>query len=1293
MSARHLHSDPATPDLPRVPKSSSFHAVFLVAAIASAGPLVACGEDDDGGKNCPDGTVLIGGDCVSTGDTDATDTDTVSPDTEVTDTDTTDPETDTITTVSLPFAIDDWFVPSGFFPAGEATNIVAVDCPTRPAGAMGTCHGFTWTPAADGFAGVWWQYPEGNWGEAPGLEVPAGATAITFTAWGKDGGETVEFLSGYASDGYERKSPVITLTTTPTEYTLFLTGATYTDIAGAFGWVTTSKAGSAVTVYIDDIVMNGALTGAGCTDPAATNYDPEATVDDGSCTYDEVALPLVVDDWYGPSGYFPEGEANNIDATGTCPNRAAVGAVGMCHAFTWTPGAGTFAGVWWQFPDGNWGEAPGLPIAAGATSVSFWAWGKDGGEKIDFLAGYASDGFERRTGVITLTTTPTMYEVDLAGATYTDVAGGFGWVAADGAVTFYVDGITWNGPVAGAGCTDPTANNYDAEATSDDGSCIFNVTFSVDMSCSGETVTSPVSITGPFCSWCAEGYELSDTDADGVWTGTFPFPEGNLEFKYMANAFAIQENLIGDACAPVTDGVNFANRQVSIGGVTTLSHTWGQCTACGGTTLSQVSLPITFDSPTVDYTMVDFGGAATTIVNDPTNASNKVARTVKPASAELWAGTTTSTNELGLASRIPFTAQARTMTVRVYSPDAGVPVRLKVEDKADATKTCETEAVTTVANAWETLTFDFGNEAPGTAELNLNHTFNKASIFFNFGTTGAAAGEKVYLWDDVAFGGGGGDVSGCTDAAASNYDPNATVDDGSCVYEGAAIVLRTFDDAAGLAGWTRVADANSAEATLTWSADGQSGGAMLLTASNTSTAGKAYIFQYDATGVDYGGATSVRLTFDLKVSTSLTGAALHLQTNVPGVGVVNTFDIQNQGLNPASWTTYSYDFDGVNAAATTFSMHFNMASGAFVGAGGAILVDNVRLEARGGQSLAQVSLPITFDDSGVDYTVVDFGGAVTTLVEDPTNAANMVARTVKPVGAELWAGTTMSTNALGLAARIPFTASNKKMSVRVYSPNTGVPVRLKVEDKTDGGKSVETEAVTTVANAWETLEFDFGNQVAGTAALNLAFNYDKASIFFNFGTTGAQAGEKVYLWDDVMFVGGGGGNTSQVRLPITFDEAGVDYSVVDFGGASTTLVADPTNASNMVARTVKGAGAELWAGTTMSTSAGLAVAIPIAANATTMSVRVYSPNVGVPVRLKIETVGDPTRSVETEAVTTVANTWQTLVFNFANQAPGTAALNLTYTYNMASIFFNFGTTGAVAGEKVYLWDDVRFGTN
>ena len=43
------------------------------------------------------------------------------------------------------------------------------------------------------------------------------------------------------------------------------------------------------------------------------------------------------------------------------------------------------------------------------------------------------------------------------------------------------------------------------------------------------------------------------------------------------------------------------------------------------------------------------------------------------------------------------------MTLRVYSPDVGIPVRLKVEDRSNNTISVETEATTTVAGAWETL--------------------------------------------------------------------------------------------------------------------------------------------------------------------------------------------------------------------------------------------------------------------------------------------------------------------------------------------------------------------------------------------------------------------------------------------------------------------------------------------------------------------------------------------------------------------------------------------------------------
>ncbi|MFN3802870.1 T9SS type A sorting domain-containing protein [Belliella pelovolcani] len=108
--------------------------------------------------------------------------------------------------------------------------------------------------------------------------------------------------------------------------------------------------------------------------------------------------------------------------------------------------------------------------------------------------------------------------------------------------------------------------------------------------------------------------------------------------------------------------------------------------------------------------------------------------------------------QTGFASPIPFTATDTRMSVRVWSPDAGIQVRLKVEDFQDPTKSVETEATSTVAGDWETLVFNFANQAQGTEALNLNNNFNKATIFFNFGVEGQTAGEKTYYFDDMIFG-------------------------------------------------------------------------------------------------------------------------------------------------------------------------------------------------------------------------------------------------------------------------------------------------------------------------------------------------------------------------------------------------------------------------------------------------------------------------------------------------------------------------------------------------------------
>ncbi|MFM6991782.1 MAG: hypothetical protein ACKOWD_10920 [Rhodoferax sp.] len=151
-------------------------------------------------------------------------------------------------------------------------------------------------------------------------------------------------------------------------------------------------------------------------------------------------------------------------------------------------------------------------------------------------------------------------------------------------------------------------------------------------------------------------------------------------------------------------------------------------------------------------TMTAFGAAmVATVDTDPTGGSNKAGKLVKSAGADTWAGATISkcsypTNSLAV---IPLSSSNKTMTLRAYSPTAPAVFRLKLEDGTDNTHSVETEATVTTANTWQTLTFDFGAQATGTAAWNSTYTYNKASIFPEFGTAGTST--KTYYVDDLKF--------------------------------------------------------------------------------------------------------------------------------------------------------------------------------------------------------------------------------------------------------------------------------------------------------------------------------------------------------------------------------------------------------------------------------------------------------------------------------------------------------------------------------------------------------------
>ena len=320
-----------------------------------------------------------------------------------------------------------------------------------------------------------------------------------------------------------------------------------------------------------------------------------------------------------------------------------------------------------------------------------------------------------------------------------------------------------------------------------------------------------------------------------------------------------------------------------------------------------------------------------------------------------------------------------------------------------------------------------------------------------------------------------------------------------------------------------------------------------------------------------------------------------------------------------------------------------------------------------------VLLPLDFESPTLVYTFGDFGGGVVTVIANPNpggiNTSTKVAKMVKNAG-EVYGGSTTK-----LGAPINFSA-NKIFRMKVYSPRVGAKVLLKVENATDNTINFEKEVLTTVANAWEDLVFDY-------SAIDASKSYQTLVLIFDLGTAGNGSANFTYLFDDIRLT-----NTIPsifLSLPVTFDVAGVNYAVVDFGNNATVDAVDPTNAANKVKKTTKPAGAETWAGTTMGK--GFAAKLPFVAGTTQMSVNVYSPAAGLKVKLKVEDKTNDKRSVETDVMTTKANAWETLVFDFANNSSGTAAINYTYTYDLASIFFDFGTVGS---GKVFYWDDVKF---
>jgi hypothetical protein len=157
-----------------------------------------------------------------------------------------------------------------------------------------------------------------------------------------------------------------------------------------------------------------------------------------------------------------------------------------------------------------------------------------------------------------------------------------------------------------------------------------------------------------------------------------------------------------------------------------------------------------------------------------------------------------------------------------------------------------------------------------------------------------------------------------------------------------------------------------------------------------------------------------------------------------------------------------------------------------------------------------------------------------------------------------------------------------------------------------------------------------------------------------------------------------GAPAEPVLMPVDHENENVVYAWNDFGGAATTVVANPDasgiNTSATVAQSIKTTGSETWAGTFIVLDEQLDFS-----TITTLAVDVWTPDGGELVNLKVENAADGNIAIEINQPTTVAAGWETLYYDLSGG-------DLSQVYDKLVFFFDFNVGG---DDTAYYFDNIR----
>ncbi len=289
-----------------------------------------------------------------------------------------------------------------------------------------------------------------------------------------------------------------------------------------------------------------------------------------------------------------------------------------------------------------------------------------------------------------------------------------------------------------------------------------------------------------------------------------------------------------------------------------------------------VVLPLNFENTGIDFAWGGFGGANVSLIANPDvaegNTSARVVELNKTSGAEVFAGAF-----LELEGAVDFSSSS-TVFVNVWSPRAGIPIILKLEDAVDADINVEVTANTTVADGWHLVEFDFS------AAGNLTLPYEKIVIFFDFGTNDM---DETLYYDDITLdgesGGGGGDDNDLALPLDFQSDGDGYVFAG---FGGAGAEVIDNPDASGINTSSQVASLTKNDGSEVW----------------------AGVFIDVAAPIDF----SSRQTIKLKVWSPIAGATILFKLENPD-NPDDNIEIPATTTGANQWEELTYDFSGIEA--------------------------------------------------------------------------------------------------------------------------------------------------------------------------------------------------------------------------------------------------------------------------------------------------------------------------------------------------------------------------------------------